>query len=252
VEYLFAWQNLIFFIPLVIGVLLVFGAALGFGMTEIGGDMDHDLDHDIDCNVDHDVDLDVDANHDLEHDVTHGHGETFLSTAMSVLGIGRVPLTILIMLALLIFGGLGVMSNMVLEPLISLPIIYGLVSLGIAFFGMLFLTGQAARLLARIMPTNESYNVTARDFIGVSGRAVTSVSAASQGTAQIRDHEGNVHNVQCVTDDGIEIAAHDDIVVMDYDNSRRMAHVLPRSEALVRLGVNERVASTDAETGEEQ
>jgi hypothetical protein len=179
VEELFAWYNLIFFLPIIISIALVFGA--GFG---VDGDID---------------DADVDADIDAETPV-------FLK-ALSIIGIGRCPLSIVILSALLIFGGSGIVLNQFFAP--WLPI----ASVGGAFFSMLFFTRIVATLIGKIMPGTETYVVSKDHLVGVAGKLVMNTST-DFGMAHVRDHHGGLHKIQCKTYKG-ELASGTDILVVD-------------------------------------
>ncbi|HTM68903.1 MAG TPA: hypothetical protein VL426_06425 [Candidatus Binatia bacterium] len=211
-EYLFAWQNLIFLIPLAVGILLVFGSAFGGS--------DHDADHDVDHDVGHDAGHGHDGHDGHKGAVDPGHAsETFVMKALSLLGVGKVPLTAVLMMMSLLFGGFGMVLNMVLSSL-GLPAwIYGPVSAAAACIGMFALTGRAVKLLNRFMPTNETYRVSRHDFAGCTGKLLLPANS-KEGYAQVKDHEGNVHNVKCRTIRG-ELPKGGDILVIEYDEENQ-------------------------------
>jgi hypothetical protein len=182
----FAWQNVIFEIPILIGLLLIFGAFLGG------------------------------AGHDAHHDVDHGHDSEHHGL-LSLLGVGRVPLTVALMLAALLFGGIGMIGNGILSACGVPPSLYGPISLADAFVGMVLLTGPVARLIARALPSSESYPVSRHDFAGCTGTLLLPADA-TQGYAQVRDREGNVHNVRCKTT-GVALAKGIKILVVEYDEA---------------------------------
>ena len=222
-EQLLAWHNLIFYIPIVFGLLVVIGMALG-----IAGDSDHDVDHDVDhdLDLDHDVDLahgvdhDFDHDHDLDHDADHDHGHakegpSVFVKALAFVGVGKVPLNVVMMMAGLLFGGLGIICNTILEPLLKSPGVFMWISLPVAFFGMTFLTGAASQLIGRLMPTSETYIVTKHSLAGCRGN-LTLKAGPEFGTANISDREGNIHSVRCRTR-GEDIPKGTPVLVVDYD-----------------------------------
>lgn len=184
---LFAWYNIFFCISLVIGFLVLIGAALGL----VGLDADHALD------ADHDVagGQDLDADHDGHVGAPEAHADS------SALDVGRVPFTILLMMATLIFGTVGFMSNVVLRNLVDSPMVYGWISIGGAFVVMIVLTNKLARLLVKIMPSTETYNVNKLSFRGCTA-ALTTRADEKYGTASLTDREGNIHTVTCRTEQG--------------------------------------------------
>ncbi len=149
---LLGWQNLLFLVPLAVGVLLALGSALGLGSE--GSD--------------------------------------------NPLEAGPVPVSVLVMLGSLLFGGLGVVLNAVLAPRLREPVLYGPLSLLVSAVASVLLTRRCARLLARLMPSAETYRVSREDLVGRAGRLVLPASPEG-GVAQVRDHEGNLHQVRVRT-----------------------------------------------------
>ena len=194
---LLAWQNVIFYIPLAVGLLLILGSALGV--------------HDHDAGHAHGHDGAGHAHHD-------GHGSLF-ERAFAVLGVGRVPLTVLLMIASLYFGGLGIILNTLLSSAGLAPALYGALAVAGAFVGMVGLTGATARLIHRHLPTSESYPISRHDFAGCSGTLLLPADSSS-GYAQIKDREGNVHNIQCRTT-GAALPKGTVILVVEYDEDSK-------------------------------
>jgi hypothetical protein len=216
---LFAWQSVIFYIPLAIGILLVIGWSLGA------------LHH-------HDVGAGFDGDHDVGHDAGHGHdadgardggggsdivrdhdGDGLVAKALAVLGVGRVPLTVVMMIVSLYFGGIGLMANTVLSRLGLPPLIYGPISIAIALVGTIMLAGSTARLLGRLLPTTETYLVSRHGFAGCTGKLLLPADTTS-GYAQVKDREGNVHNIKCRTT-GAALAKGSEILVVEYDEETK-------------------------------
>jgi hypothetical protein len=155
-----AWQNLVFYLPLALSLLLTATSALHLHH-------DHDL-------------LDV-------------------------------PISIVLLIACLSFGGLGLLCNALFAP--------GLASVAVAAAGMLVITRQSAKLLARHLPSSETYLISRRDFTGCSGTLLLPADE-SCGYAQIKDREGNVHNLQCRAVSG-RLAKGTTIVIVEYDEERK-------------------------------
>jgi Protein of unknown function (DUF1449) len=195
---LLAWHNVIFYIPLVIGVLLVLGSAFGS--------------HDQDGDVEHDVHGALDA-------PGHGDGHGALGKALEVLGVGRVPLTVVLMMASLLFGGLGVIMNTLLSAARVPGWLVPAIAIVAAFAGMLFLTGSAVRVINRAMPATETYRITRHEFAGCTGVLLLPADESS-GYAQVKDREGNVHNVKCHTS-GDTIAKGTPILIVQYEEESK-------------------------------
>jgi len=210
----FAWQYLLFEIPLACGLLLAIGAAFG-----LSGDSD--VEADVDADVDADADHDVDAN--------HGHGGSALETSaarlqstpfriMRFLGIGRVPFTLLLTLGLFIFGISGVIANEILRKVLFFAPIYVWGSLAFAGVCALVLTGRLAKLINRLMPSSVTFVIKKEDLVSCMGTADTRITTEF-GIANVRDtarNGGDQHQIKCVTSRG-EIESGARILVVAYD-----------------------------------
>ena len=226
---LFAPHNLVFYIAIIAGFLMLIGSALGVG----GHDVSHDLDHD------HDVHHEVSgAHHGHGHNEARGHatskaanaldltaheterGDPFLFRLLGLFGVGKVPITIVLMMAFLLFGGAGVVMNRLLESHFRSPQVYGWISFAVAIFVALILTGSLAKLAGRLMPSSETYNVTKEDLVGKVGKLVVPTDE-SGGLLQARDREGNLHQVQCRTNKG-DLPNGTEVLILDHDPGTNM------------------------------
>jgi hypothetical protein len=182
-QQLFAWYNLVFIIPIVIGVILIFSAGMG-----------------VDGDIDADADADVDADGDVEE-------APVILKALTIIGIGRCPLSIVILSALLIFGGTGLILNQIFAPLLAFVSVIG------AFFSMLFFTRLLATIISKLMPTTETYVVGGDHLVGLAGKIVLKTTTEF-GQAHVFDHHGGLHKVQCRTYQG-ELPVDSDILIVD-------------------------------------
>lgn len=193
---LLAWYNLLFYIPLMCGLLLGAGTLLGLGLGHGDGHAGADGAH---------------GHAPPGHDSSHGAGQgvgheagsheehpTILSQVFALLGLGRVPLTISLLMMLLVFGGTGTALNLALAERLAQSSGYALGSLAGALVAVLTLSGPASRLLSRIVPSVETYTVSRRDLIGCTAVLLNDTDEQG-GYAQARDREGNVHNISCRT-----------------------------------------------------
>jgi hypothetical protein len=180
------WYNLIFYVPMAIGLLSVIG--IGFS------GMDHDvgLHADIhgDFNADHDAGGDQDGDQDVE-----GQGNWILG----FLGIGRVPIAISFMSLFLIFAGSGICMNILLSRLIAHWSGFAFASIVVALISTFFGTAFVSRLVGKFMPTTETDSVCKIDLIGCTGVA-TLPCDKSGGLAQIRNKNGDLYQIQCKAD----------------------------------------------------
>ena len=120
-EWLLHWWNLIFLLPfglalLYLGLYTLSGITFGDADIDHGFDADHDLsaDHDMGADAGHDLDADqdMDAGHDAAPAAGHASGPL---APLSWLGVGRVPLSILLMVLLLTWGVVGFVANAAME-----------------------------------------------------------------------------------------------------------------------------------------
>ena len=188
---LLSWHNLIFLIPLGVGCLLGIGAALGLagdgaaaGEHEAAGDQASDR---------------------------PGDGDAGWSLA-----IGRVPLTVSLMLLSLSFGGIGLSIIYLLGGLIHERAAVTLAAAGVAALASLWISGGAVRLFARKLPLLESQTVARGDLRGATGRAILAVGPVT-GLAQVHDRRGNLHQVACRTLSGEALPAGTEVLLIEYD-----------------------------------
>ncbi|MCK9567586.1 YqiJ family protein [Candidatus Pacearchaeota archaeon] len=194
-EQFLAWYNLIFYLPLAIGVLFALGAGI-------------DLGHDVELHGD----VDVHADHDAEHD-HDGDGETH--GILGFLGIGKVPLAISMMALFLIFAGTGLIANIIFGFLIKAWSGFALISVGAAVVVSFFGTAFVSRTVARWMPTTETDSVTKHDLLGCSGKVI--LECSPKGIAQIHNRKGDMFQIQCKSDQPLEYGAK--IITIDYDSA---------------------------------
>lgn len=218
---LLEWQNLPFVLPFVAAVIYLL--LLAFGMAP-----DHD--HDVDVDADFDADADTDFDHGVEHAIGHdGHGHEhephsagLAAKFMSVLGLGKVPLSFLVMSFCFIWGFSGWLSNMILDPILRFPVIYFWVSVAAAAVSSVTFTGQLARVLGKIMPSTETYGVKEVDFVGRVAEVRFPITPIS-GTACLYDDQHSFQEVQCrVQSDGEKIPIGARVVLMRYDETEKI------------------------------
>jgi membrane protein implicated in regulation of membrane protease activity len=205
-DFILAWQNVIFIIPIILAFLFLIGTASGLSEIEFGGDVDMDAD----------VDIDMDADVDIDHD--HDIGDTgadVKSAVFDLLGFGKCPATIIIMTWLLLFGGTGLCTNIMVGTKVSIVSIITIIG---SFIFATILTRFIASLVGRILPKSETYTISAYDLVEQRGEAISTISEKS-GFASVRDHEGNLHQVKCRTPANSRhtIRRGQDVLVIDYD-----------------------------------
>ena len=163
-DFILAPENLPFAVALLVMLLIGAVEALGLGASA--------------------AHLDVDAD-------VHADGGDLLGW----LGVGRVPLLMLLVVLLALFGLIGLALQQVVSALAGVPLAPWNAA-AIAFVASLPLLGVSARGLARIMPGDETTAVSLDHLLGK--RATVTVGIARRGSpaqARVRDLHGQSHYV---------------------------------------------------------
>ena len=220
---LLAWWNLIFVVPF--GLALVYLALYtltGITFGEGDGDAAHDVDHDVDHHVNHDVvhDVDHDADADAEVDAgadtdleidsdadagadmdSHGPGSDvpLHLAAMSFVGIGRVPLSVLLMVLLMSWGATGFVVNQIVLERFRAGASAAAVSIPVAALTALAFTRVVVRVIDRWLPLNETSARRRHELLGRAGEAIFPIGKQF-GLAAVRDDRGELYQVPCQLD----------------------------------------------------
>jgi hypothetical protein len=205
---LLEWQNLIFLLPMLaaLAYTLLMASGLGFGQHSI------DVDHDVGLDVGHDVDAGVEHDVETDHDAGHaGHAGT-LTRLLGLFGVGRVPLSILILSACFLWGAVGLALNVWLGTADMLRV------LGLTTLAAVVGTRLLAEGLAEIMPGEESYHTTKEELVGLAGEVLYEVTPTS-GAVRLRDPTGNLLDLDCRVHSGDGIKAAQRVVLDEYDPS---------------------------------
>ena len=207
------WQFLIFLLPIGLAILYVLMMSFGLGGGEDGVDVGHDFHVDVGHDVHVDVGHDVDAGHDLHPgDAAHTDHPGVFASVLSLLGVGKVPLSILIVSAFLIWGGVGVMLNLLfgMEAIVKT----------IAFAGLATVAGTRliAEGLSTLLPSEESYHTPKQDLVGEVGEVLYEVTATS-GAVRLCDPSGNLLDLESRTAGDAPIKPGSRVVLTDYDPS---------------------------------
>lgn len=163
-------ENLPFAVALVLMLMIGAVEALGLGIGAAGAD----------------AHADVGADGDL----------------LGWLGLGRIPLLMLIVVLLALFGLVGIAGQQLAAALLGGPLSPWIAGPA-AFAAALPLTGLAARGLERVLPRDETTAISLEDLVG--RRATVVVGTARQGSparASVRDRHGLTHYVMAEPTDG--------------------------------------------------
>jgi len=119
---------------------------------------------------------------------------------LSWLGVGRLPLLMLIVVFLTLFGVAGLILQQAMVDLTGAPLDAWIAVPAVAL-GSLPLTGLAARGLARILPHDHTTAVPLEALIGRPAQVVTGRAAlGSPARARAEDHHGQAHYVMVEPD----------------------------------------------------
>jgi ABC-type nickel/cobalt efflux system permease component RcnA len=213
IQWLVNWWNLIFVLPfglalLYLGLYTVSGVTFGEGDLDADhdfdagadvdsdADVDHDIDHDVDADADADADADGDADHDADADAEN---ETQFSPALAVmswLGVGKVPLSIVLMVFLLTWGTAGLLCNLLLA---SRGATAAAVSVPMALMAAVLVTHWISWFIGRYLPLYETTAKRRHALLGATGEAILPIDSRF-GMASIRDDTGDLYQVPCRAD----------------------------------------------------
>lgn len=241
-QWLLNWWNLIFVVPFLVAVLYLavsVVSGLGFGDGDVDGDADvetdadADVDTEVEVEADGDIEADADTDGDADADTDH-EGVPLYMTALSWLGLGRVPLTLMLMAMLLGWGLVGFAANRLLWedmqqrgaaeqlPMISIPV---------AAVGSLLLTALFAQLMGRWLPLNESYVSRRHELLGLVGEAVLPINREF-GMAFVRDERGDGFQVPCrLSKDAQPIDKGAKVRLVGYNGKQKLFYVQPSDSA---------------------
>lgn len=163
------------------------------------------------------LDLDHDGHPDFDDDHEDAGG------LLSLLGVGKAPMSILMMSYFLTFGLAGVIFCLASSHISG----YEMYSVIFSVVCSVTLTSVGARTLGHLIPTVETYSSSNQDLIGRSGIAFTTVSSR-MGSADVTDLRGSLHRIPVVTISG-KIESGSKILVVNYndENSTFVVEQLP-------------------------
>ena len=192
IDFLFMDQNGPFLVAmavtLMIAVLELLGLVLGFGLSDLIDDLLPDFGPEVELDLDVDVDLDADVDAEAM-DVTHTN---IFGQALGWLNVGRVPFLVLLITFLTSFAVIGLVAQSIAATVIGL--IPAIIAGPGAAAAALPVTRQASRLLARIVPREETYAVSEGLFVGEIAKVTMGpVESANPGKAKVTDAHGNIH-----------------------------------------------------------
>jgi hypothetical protein len=225
---LLQWWNLIFVLPFCFALGYVLLMATGAVSAEFGGH-DFDLDHHIE--LDHHLELHV--SHDVAAHGGEGGSGNFLGNALSLLGVGKAPLSLIGSCFCFIWGFAGWAANQFFQSLWPAPAVFVFASIGVALLSAILLTRFIVLGMVKLMPLDENFAVSDAQLVG--RRATVRFSVTHQsGTAQVYDQYGTLHEVPCrlKSDDGegseqnmASLAPGTPVILLEYNREQKVFRV---------------------------
>jgi hypothetical protein len=168
-SFLGASENVVFVTAIILMLLIGLVQLIGLG-DHVGGDFDADLHADVDFNL------------------------------LSWLGVGRLPLLMLLVLFLAIFGVTGLILQQAMFDWTGSPL-GGWIAVPAVTLAALPLTSLAARGLALVLPQDHTTAVPLEVLIGRGAQIVTGrATLGSPARARAEDHHGQAHYVMVEPD----------------------------------------------------
>jgi hypothetical protein len=222
-------------------VLLTVMSVIGLGGelesdAQVGADHDVDVDADADVGADHDLDVDAEAGAggagigDGDHDVdVHAPsaaavaGHDAAASALSVnnllyfFGIGKVPLSMLLIAFGYAFGTVGWAANSVWQVRGIDPNRWFTVTLVAALCAGLLSMRFVGGLVSRYLPTRGVSGFARKQLIGLRGTCSLPVNEKS-GQVQVVDAEGTLHQLRCRVGQGsAALAKSTPVILVKYE-----------------------------------
>ena len=262
-EWITSWWNLVFIVPFLLALLylgLYTASGITFGEPDADADFDADADADVDADADgemgvdadHDADLgaegdfdadadaDVDADHD--HDADHAGGSA-LGQALTWLGVGRVPVSLLVMVLLMVWGAAGFIFNYLAILWPGLPQNAAMAGISLPAAGLLSIlaTRGVSRLIVRFMPLDAAHVIRRHELLGLVGEAILPIDK-QVGLAALRDSDGDLHQIPCRRHgDGPAIDKGAKVKLVAYNGKQKLYYVVPQIQA----GTNDPAGSSN-------
>ncbi|WP_428939998.1 hypothetical protein [Fontivita pretiosa] len=248
-QWLLGWWNLVFLVPFALALLYLGVYTLsGWTFGDADADMDSDVDSDLDADADMDADADVDAHADVDaeadHDLPHAEHDvetdgsalgSALWAGLSFLGVGQVPLSIVMMILLLTWGGIGFATNQLAREHVGQSWHVAMYSLPLAAIASLLITSGTSRAINRFMPLNLSTAKRRHELLGSGGEVILPVDSKF-GLVSVRDESGDLYQVPCRLECGDDehrvIPKGARVKLVAYSAKESLFYVLPVSKSV--------------------
>ena len=191
-DYLAAWPNVPFTIA--VGATLLFALVQASGLAGLlGGHGDADGDADADADVDGDVDANADADGDTDGDgdADDADGESWALKLGASVGMGRLPLTLLAQVFLVVFGVSGLLMNVAFVSAGAVPFWTLFYSLPGSMLIGLIANATMTRLLAPIVDDKLQAATKRSALVGSIATVISRQVTEEFGEVRIRDRSGH-------------------------------------------------------------
>jgi hypothetical protein len=234
-SYILAGYNVWFTAPIVF-VFLFAILQLILGNFDLEG-AEADVDADVDIDVDAGVDANADAEADLDAAGASGGGG-FLASVFGFLNIGKVPLMVVLMTLLSIWGITGLAVNEFLgvggaSPRLGITPQAALsISFVAAFLCSVFGTRYVALGISKLFPESE-HAVTYEDLVGLTGRVISGRVTPTFGTARVQTPNGAELTISCrILQNEDPPLKGDAVILVDYDPRSKIFDVTRTDDSL--------------------
>ncbi len=236
-EFIIAWYNLPFTIALLLFTALAMMQFFGLDQdpeAEFDADLDADADLDFDADADFDADLDADADFDADADTDADLDAGDLSLAgqlLEFLGVGKAPVTMILLLLLGSFGVIGWIANSVLLNLLGrypVPAIAPVTVISLYAGG--FFTSRTAQVIGRLVPAVATSATSKHRLVGRLGRVISPQVDQTFGLVKVRDSGGTPITVFAVIDpDQAPIRRDANVFLVEYNPVKKIFVVVSSS-----------------------
>ena len=180
-------------VMLAIGLLEGVGTLLGMSLSVLFDNMLPEID----------VDVDLDSP-DVSVGGPEPHAASGFTTLLGWLRVGQVPVLILLIVFLTVFGLLGLMLQSLMVQALGGPLPAAVASLPV-FFATLPIVRVCGGIFARLLPKDETEAVSESSFVGrVATITLGTATREQPAQAKLRDQHGQTHYV-LVEPDGDEM-----------------------------------------------
>jgi membrane protein implicated in regulation of membrane protease activity len=224
---LLQWWNLVYLLPFLFGFLVLLMQAAGLA----GKDLDLSVEGDahLELGAASDVAVDVDAEAEVAHDlVPIGEGHVELSLvwkAASLMGVGKVPLSVLMMSFCFTWGGFGLVLNASLRALFPRTLVFFPLSLVGTFLLSLFSTVLLSKFLVTFLPSFSSTSSRTKDLVGRIGRSMYRIRPGVEGVIRVDDQYGNQLQFSAFHEGTMEIAGETEVLLVRFDSEKKAFEV---------------------------